>query len=194
MANTPVLVSCGMLREWTPKGAPLRQDIGHCSCCCFVKRSCVHSSSSREPRLWYSWCHHGQRISGEEGHRNEERKKNNKHKGLWRDTPWFVSRLSRGHVPSVPSSVPSVPRTFCPLNVNFHINRPKRPGCPWDVPNLSPGRSWGIPTARFLYVIFLYRFLFCIRKQAFCGPEWPVGVSPPPSEKHLSPPPLRRSI
>ena len=84
--------------------------------------------------------------------------KTNKHKEFWRDTPWFVSRLSRGHVPSVPSSVPSVPRTFCPLNVNFHINWLKRPGCRWDVPNLSPGRSRGIPTTKFLYVIFLYRF------------------------------------
>ena len=86
------------------------------------------------------------------------KEKNNKHKEFWRDAPWFVSRLSRGHVPSVPSSVPSVPRTFCPLNVNFHINRPKRPRCPWDVPNLSPGRSRGIPTIKVLYVIFLYQF------------------------------------
>ena len=92
------------------------------------------------------------------------KEKTNKHKEFWRDTPWFVSRLSWGHVPSVPSSVPSVPRTFCPSNVNFHINRPKRPGCPWDVPNLSPGRSRGIPTTKFLYVIFLYRFLFSIEK------------------------------
>ena len=67
------------------------------------------------------------------------KKKTNKHKEFWRDTPWFVSRLSPGHVPSVLSYVPSVPRTFCPLNVNFHINRPKRPGCPWDVPALIPG-------------------------------------------------------
>ena len=86
------------------------------------------------------------------------KRETNKHKEFWRDTPWFVSHLSPGHVPSVPSSVPSVPRTFCPLNVNFHINRPKRPGCPWDVPNLSPGRSRGIPTTKFLYVIFLCRF------------------------------------
>ena len=62
----------------------------------------------------------------------------------------------------LPSFVPSLPWTFCPLNVNFHINRPKRTGCPWDVPNLSPGRSRGIPTTKFLYVIFLYRFLFSI--------------------------------
>ena len=66
-----------------------------------------------------------------------------------------MSRLSRGNVPSVPSYVP---RTFCPLNWNFHINRPKRPGCPWDVPNFSLGRFYGIPTTKFLYVIFLFLF------------------------------------
>ena len=82
----------------------------------------------------------------------------NKHKEFWRDTPWCVSRLSRGNVPSVPSHVPSVPRTFRPLNWNFHINRPKRPGCPWDVPNLSLGRFRGIPTTKFLYVIFFIFF------------------------------------
>ena len=64
--------------------------------------------------------------------------------GLCPVCPVDMSQLSRG-------PVPSVPRTFCPLNVNFHINRPKRPGCPWDVPNLSPGRSRGIPTTKFLY-------------------------------------------
>ena len=30
------------------------------------------------------------------------KKKTNKHKEFWRDTPWCASRLSRGHVPSVP--------------------------------------------------------------------------------------------
>ena len=64
-----------------------------------------------------------------------------------------MSRLSRGNVPSVPRYVPSVPRTFCPLNWNFHISRPKRPGCSWDVPNLSLGRFRGIPTTKFLYVM-----------------------------------------
>ena len=52
---------------------------------------------------------------------NRERK-TNKHKEFWRDTPWFVSHLSRGHVPSVPSSVPFVPRTLCPLNVNSTLS------------------------------------------------------------------------
>ena len=87
-------------------------------------------------------------------------KKTNKHKESWRDTPWCVSRLSRGNVPSVPSYVPSVPRRFCPLNWNFHLHRPKRPGCPWDVPNLSLGRFRGIPTIKFIYMIFVYRLFF----------------------------------
>ena len=60
--------------------------------------------------------------------------------------------------PICPVICPVCPADILPLNVNFHINRPKRPGCPWDVPNLSPGHSRGIPTTKFLYVIFLYRF------------------------------------
>ena len=82
----------------------------------------------------------------------------NKHKEFWRDTLRCVSRLSRGHVPSVPSYVPSVPWTFCPVNMNFHINHPKRPGCPWDMPNLSLGRFRAIATTKFLYVIFFIGF------------------------------------
>ena len=76
------------------------------------------------------------------------KKKTNKHKEFWRDTPWCASRLSRGHVPSVPWYVPSVPG----------------PRCPWDVPSLSLGRLRGIPTVKFLYVIFLYRFFSLHRK------------------------------
>ena len=45
-------------------------------------------------------------------------KKADKHKEFWWHTPWFVSRLSRGHVPSVPSSVQSVPRIL-PLEFEF---------------------------------------------------------------------------
>ena len=56
--------------------------------------------------------------------------------------------------------------TFCPLNWNFHINRPKRPRCPWDVPNLSLGRFQNIPTTKFLYVIFLYRLFSGCRKRS----------------------------
>ena len=42
------------------------------------------------PALAFSW------------HSLGKEKKTNKHKEFWRDTPWFVSRLSRGRVPSVP--------------------------------------------------------------------------------------------
>ena len=73
-----------------------------------------------------------------------------------------------GHVPSapsyVPSYVPSVPRKFCPLNWNLHINRPTCPGCPWDVPNLALGRFRGIPTTKFFYVIYLYCVFSPFRK------------------------------
>ena len=86
------------------------------------------------------------------------KRKTNKHKEFSRDTPWCASRLSRGHVPSVPWYVPSVTGTFCP----FSIDLPKCPRCPWDVPSLSLGRLRGIPTAKFLYVIFLYRFFLSI--------------------------------
>ena len=90
------------------------------------------------------------------------KEKTNKHKEFWRDTPWCVSCLSRGNVSSVLSHVPSVPRTFCPLNWNFHINRPKRPGCPWDVPKLSLGRFRGIPTTKFLDVKIFIGFSLSI--------------------------------
>ena len=58
-----------------------------------------------------------------------------------------MSRLSRGH--------------SVPLVLIYTSIRPKCPGCPWDVPSLSLGRLRGIPTTKFLYVIFLYRF-FCL--------------------------------
>ena len=73
--------------------------------------------------------------------------------------PWCVSHLSR-HM--------SLPRTFCPLNVNFHINRPKRPECPWDVLNLSLGRFQGIMTTKFLYVMFLHRAFFVLHRKSLC--------------------------
>ena len=52
-------------------------------------------------------------------------RKANKHKEFWRDTPWFVSRLSRGHVPSVPSCpicpviCPVRPMDILPLECEF---------------------------------------------------------------------------
>ena len=72
-----------------------------------------------------------------------------------------LSRLSCGH--------------SAPIYVNFHTNRPKRPGCPWDVPNLSPGRSRGIPTTKFLYVIFLYAGFFVTLIKPISDPENLVG-------------------
>ena len=65
-----------------------------------------------------------------------------------------MSRLSRGNVPSVPSHVPSVPRTFCLLNRSFHINRPNIPG----VHGTSRINSWDckhqIPLCDFSLLVF----------------------------------------
>ena len=69
---------------------------GHCNC---NRYSDIRIASDFEIRKW-------------------GKTKTNKHKEFWRDTPRCVSRPSRGNVPSVPSYVPSVPRTFCPLNWN----------------------------------------------------------------------------
>ena len=87
-----------------------------------------------------------------------ERKKTNKHKEFWRDTPWCASRLSRGHVPSVPSYVPSVPGTFCPFSIDLHINQAQMSQVFLGRPEFVPGTPPGHPTAKFLYVIVLYRF------------------------------------
>ena len=89
------------------------------------------------------------------------KKKANKHKEFWRDTPWCVSRLSRGHVPSVPWYVPSVPGTFCPLVLIYTEIRPKCPRC-LGRPEFVPGTPPGHLTTKFLYVIFLYRFFLSI--------------------------------
>ena len=59
-----------------------------------------------------------------------------------------MSRLSWGH--------------SVPLVLIYTSIRPKCPRCPWDVPSLSLGRLGGIPTAKFLYVIFLYQFFLSI--------------------------------
>ena len=73
------------------------------------------------------------------------KEKNNKHKEFWRDAPWWVSRLSRGNVPSVPSNVPSVPRTFCPLNWNCPHKSAQTSrvslGRPEFIPGTLPGHS-----------------------------------------------------
>ena len=88
------------------------------------------------------------------------KKNNNKYKDFWRDTPWCV-------VPSVPWTCPICP-VVCPV-------------CPTDIPALgfefphkSGQTSWvslghpefilgtlrGIPTTKFLYVIYIYGFFF----------------------------------
>ena len=87
----------------------------------------------------------------------------NKHKEFWRDTPWCASRLSRGHVPSVPWYVPSVPGTFCPFSIDLHINQAQMSQVSLGRPEFVPGTPPGHPTAKFLYVIFLYRFSLFIR-------------------------------
>ena len=87
-----------------------------------------------------------------------ERKITNKHKEFWRDTPWCASRLSRGHVPSVPWYVPSVPGTLCPFSIDLHINQAQMSQVSLGRPEFVPGTPPGHPTAKFLYLIFLYCF------------------------------------
>ena len=94
------------------------------------------------------------------------KKKTNKHKEFWRDTPWCASRLSRGHVPCVPWYVPSVPGTFCPFSIDLHINQAQMsqvslgrpefvPGtsrvCPWDASGASDRQ---IPSCDFSLSVF----------------------------------------
>ena len=92
------------------------------------------------------------------------KEKTNKHKEFWRDTPWCASRLSRGHVPSVPWYVPSVPGTFCPFSIDLHINQAQMSQVSLGRPEFVPGTPPGHPTAKSLYVIFLYRFFLSIPK------------------------------
>ena len=86
--------------------------------------------------------------------------KNNKHKEYRRDTPWCASRLSRGHVPSVPWYVSRLSRGHSvPLvSIDLHINQAQMSQVSLGRPELVPGTPPGHPTAKFLYVIFLYRF------------------------------------
>ena len=86
------------------------------------------------------------------------KKKTNKHKEFWRDTPWCASRLSRRHVPSVPWYVPPVPGTFCPFSIELHMNQAQMSQVSLGRPEFVPGTPPGHLTAKFLYVIFLYRF------------------------------------
>ena len=52
--------------------------------------------------------------------------------GLCPICPVDMSHLSR-HLSRL------FPADILPLNVNFHIDRPKRPGCPWGRPEFIPG-------------------------------------------------------
>ena len=60
--------------------------------------------------------------------------------------------------PICPGMCPVCPADILPLEFEFPHKSAQRPGCPWEVPNLSLGRFRGIPTTNFLHVIFLYRF------------------------------------
>ena len=80
-------------------------------------------------------------------------------KNFWRDTPWCASRLSRGHVPSVPWYVPSVPGTFCPFSIDLHINQAQMSqvclGRPEFVPGTPPGHPHRqIPLCDFSLSVF----------------------------------------
>ena len=70
------------------------------------------------------------------------KKKTNKHKEFWRDTPWCASR---GHVPSVPWYVPSVPGTFCPFSIDLHINQAQMSQVSLGRPEFVPGTPPGHP-------------------------------------------------
>ena len=88
-----------------------------------------------------------------------KKKKTNKPTEFWRDTPWCASRLSRGHVPSVPWYVPSVPGTFCPFSIDLHINQAQMSqvslGRPEFVPVTPPGHpDRQIPLCDFSLSVF----------------------------------------
>ena len=98
-------------------------------------------------------------ILGEKIFLSWGKKKTNKHKEFWRDAPWWVSRLSRGNVPSVPSNVPSVPRTFSPLNWNCPHKSAQTSrvflGRPEFIPGTLPGHSdHQIPLCDFSLSVF----------------------------------------
>ena len=75
-------------------------------------------------------------------------------KNFGQDIPWRVSCLSHGHVPSVPSYVPSVPRTFCPLNLIVPHKSAQTSRASLGRSEFVPGTLPGLPTTKFLYVIF----------------------------------------
>ena len=88
---------------------------------------------------------HWEKFSGSRWETFLGKKKTNKHKEFWRDTPWCASRLSRGHVPSVPWYVPSVPGTFCPFSIDLHINQAQMSQVSLGRPEFVPGTPPGHP-------------------------------------------------
>ena len=94
------------------------------------------------------------------------KKKTNKHKEFWRDTPWCASRLSRGHVPICPVICP-----VCPGDRFTHKSGPNVPGvpgtsrvCPWHASGASESDRQ-IPLCDFsLSVFFSPYFIF----EKFC--------------------------
>ena len=90
-----------------------------------IFREGAFSGTFSSPHTFCTRPYHGPRFVG-------KRKVKNIKNLVGHPTPHTVCPMDMSQ-----SHVPSVPQTFCPLNWNFHINRPKCPGCPWDVPNFS---------------------------------------------------------
>ena len=76
--------------------------------------------------------------------------------------PGDTSHLSRDMSPSVPG-------TFCPFCIDSHINQAQMSQVSLGRPEFVPGTPPGHPTAKFLYVAFLYRFFSLhIAESAHC--------------------------
>ena len=92
------------------------------------------------------------------------KEKTNKHKEFWRDTPWCASRLSR-HTSHLSRDMSRLSRGHSvPFSIDLHINQAQMSHVYLGRPEFVPGTPPGHPTAKFLYVIFLYRF-FPLRKK-----------------------------
>ena len=109
--------------------------------------------------------------------------KTNKHKAFWRHTPWCASRLSRGHVPSVPWYVPPVPGTFCPFSIDLHIDQAQMSqvslGRPEFVPGTPPGHpDRQIPLCDFSLSVFFSPY--CMGAWHF----WALSAGKPPCPKN----------
>ena len=97
------------------------------------------------------------------------------------DHPVDMSRLSR-------RNVPFVPRTFCPLCVDWHRNQARTSYMSLELPSKPfTGHFQSIPTTKFLYVFLVYAFstfnkgarfpLICFRtaEANLVDPSAPVG-------------------